>query len=94
MGTAGRTARLVSGMGRRIAGIGLGFLALAALAGLGGWLFFGAATPTPAGWSLGPVWLYVAGVVFLVGVIAAFFMWLTFYSADHGFDDRAGKDEP
>jgi protein-S-isoprenylcysteine O-methyltransferase Ste14 len=81
-------------MGRHIAVIGLGFVALAVIAGAAGWVLFGAATPTPTGWSLGPIWLYVAGAVFLVGVLAAFFMWLTFYSANRGYDDRAGRDEP
>jgi uncharacterized membrane protein len=77
-------------MGRHIAVIGLGFLALAVIAGVSGWLLFGAATPTPTGWSLGPLWLYVAGGVLLVGVLAAFLMWLASYSTTHR--DAEGPD--
>jgi hypothetical protein len=32
--------------------------------------------------------------VVITGGLAAFLMWLAFYSANHGFDDRVDNDEP
>jgi hypothetical protein len=80
-------------MGKHLAVLGMGFLILAVVAAGAGWFLFGAAaTPTPSGWSMGPVWLYVAGALFIIGGLAGFLMWLAFYSADHGYDDRPDID--
>ncbi len=74
--------------------LGLSFLGLAAFALFTGWAFF-AASRIGGGWrSLGPIWPYVAGGALVVGALAGFLMWLAFYSANHGYDDRADGEGP
>jgi hypothetical protein len=74
--------------------VGLGFIALAAFAVLAGWAFF-EGSKLGDGWrSLGPIWPYVVGGVIVVGGLAGFLMWLAFYSAKHGYDDRIDPDGP
>jgi len=74
--------------------LGLTFVALAAFAVFAGWAFF-ASSQLGGGWrSLGPIWPYVLGGCVVVAALAGFLMWLAFYSASHGFDDRIDPDGP
>jgi hypothetical protein len=43
---------------------------------------------------LEPIWPYVVGGVVITGGLAGVLMWLAFYSANHGYDDRIDPDEP
>jgi hypothetical protein len=75
-------------MGKHAAMLGLAFAGLAVFALFLGWAFYQASV-TGDGWrSLGPIWPYVLGGVIMVGALTGFFMWLAFYSARHGYDDR------
>ena len=75
-------------MGKHTAVLGLSFAGLAAFALFAGWAFF-AGSHIGGGWrSLGPVWPYVAGGAAVVAALTGFLMWLAFYSANHGYDDR------
>jgi hypothetical protein len=81
-------------MGKHVVVLGLAFLGLAAFAVFAGWAFFEGAT-IGGGWaSLGPIWPYVVGGVVVVAALAGFLMWLAFYSASHGYDDRIDNDGP
>jgi hypothetical protein len=74
-------------MRRPLVTLSLAFLGLAVFALFMGWAFF-QGSHIGGGWaSLGPIWPYVVGGVFVVGALAAFLMWLAFYSAKHGYDD-------
>jgi len=76
-----------------IIAVGLGILALAGFSLLAGWAFF-ATQHLGEGWrDLAPIWPYVVGAVVIVAAMTAFFMWLAFYSANHRYDDRAGRDD-
>jgi hypothetical protein len=69
------------------------FLGLAAFAVFAGWAFF-AASRLDGGWgSLGPIWPFVAGGVVMVGALTGGLMWLAFYSANNGYDDRIEPDD-
>jgi hypothetical protein len=58
------------------------------------WAFL-ATSHTGGGWaSLLPIWPYVLGGVIATGALTGVLMWLAFYSANHGYDDNAGADEP
>jgi hypothetical protein len=47
------------------------------------------------GWqSLLPVWPYVLGGLLTVAALTGGLMWLAFYSANHGYDDRIDRDDP
>jgi hypothetical protein len=75
-------------MSKQVVIIGLALLGLAGFAAFAGWAFYEAGR-YEGGWrSLGPIWPYAAGGVLLVGVLSGFFMWLAFYSANHGYDDQ------
>lgn len=79
-------------MGKHAVVLGLAFLGLAAFAVFAGWAFF-AASEIGGGWaSLGPILPYVVGGVLVVAALAGFLMWLAFYSANHGYDDRVDRD--
>jgi len=81
-------------MRRHAVFFGLWFLGLAAFALFSGWAFF-ASSHVGNGWrDLGPVWPYVAGGVIIVAALTGFLMWLAFYSANHGYDDRIDPDGP
>ena len=41
----------------------------------------------------GLVPLYVVGGVVVTAALAGFLMWLAFYSANHGYDDRIDQDD-
>ena len=73
--------------------MGLSFLALAGFALFTGWAFF-ATKNMGNGWKdLGPIWPYVVGGVAVTAILAGFLMWLAFYSANHGYDDRIDSDD-
>ena len=73
--------------------MGLSFLALAGFALFAGWAFF-ATKDMGAGWrDLAPIWPYVLGGVAVTAILAGFLMWLAFYSANHGYDDRIDPDD-
>lgn len=75
-------------MGKHTAVLGLSFVGLAGFALFAGWAFF-AGSHIGGGWrTLGPVWPYVAGGAAVVAALTGFLMWLAFYSANHGYDDR------
>lgn len=80
-------------MGKHGVILGLSFLGLAAFAVFAGWAFF-AADKIGGGWrsSLAPIWPYVAGGAVVVAALSGFLMWLAFYSANHGYDDRIDPD--
>ena len=68
--------------------LGLTFFGMAAFAVLSGWGFF-SSSQMGGGWRwLGPIWPYVVGGCAVVVALAIFLMWLAFYSANHGYDDR------
>jgi hypothetical protein len=80
-------------MGKQVLVVGLGFLALAGFALFVGWAFF-ATSHMGKGWAdLGPIWPYVVAGVAVTGGLAGFLMWLAFYSANHGYDDRIDADD-
>jgi len=71
----------------------LTFLALAGFAAFVAWAFL-ATAHTGGGWaSLLPIWPYVLGGVIATGALTGVLMWLAFYSANHGYDDRIDKDD-
>jgi hypothetical protein len=70
----------------------LGFLALAALAGLAGWGVFAAATAGDPLRSLATVWPYVVGGAVAVAVFGAAFIALAVHAASTGFDERIEPD--
>jgi len=73
--------------------LGLSFLGLAGFALFAGWAFF-ATKNMGKGWSdLAPIWPYVVGGVAVTAILAGFLMWLAFYSANHGYDDRIDPDD-
>ena len=73
--------------------LGLSFVALAGFALFAGWAFF-ATKNMGTGWrDLAPIWPYVAGGVAATAILAGFLMWLAFYSANHGYDDRIDTDD-
>jgi hypothetical protein len=75
-------------MRKHAALIAVVFLGLAGFAGFTVWAFVDAER-MGSGWeSLGPVWPYVVGGALTVGALAGVLMWLAFYSANHGYDDR------
>jgi len=74
--------------------LGLWFLGLGAFALISGWAFF-SRPHLGHGWrDLGALWPYVLGGVVVVAALAAFLMWLAFYSANHGYDERLEEDGP
>ena len=80
-------------MGKHGVVIGLALVGFAAFAGFTGWATF-EGSKIGGGWrSLGPIWPYVAGGAAVVGLLAGFLMWLAFYSANHGYDDRFGPED-
>ena len=80
-------------MRRPIFVIALGFLFLAGFALFAGWAFY-ATSKMGSGWAdLRPIWPYVVGGVAVTAALATFLMWLAFYSANHGYDDRIDPDD-
>ena len=82
-------------MGRHLLTLGLTFGGLAGCALFSGWAFFATTERNEVGArSLGPIWPYVLGGLVLTGLLAAVLMWLAFYSARHGYDERIEPDGP
>ncbi len=80
-------------MRRHAVVMALSFLALAGFALFTGWAFF-ATAHMGSGWrDLEPIWPYVAGGVAVTAILGGFLMWLAFYSANHGYDDRIDQDD-
>ena len=68
--------------------LGLTFLGLALFSIFAGWTFF-ESSKVSNGWrSLGPLWPYAVGAVVVVVALVALLLWLAFYSANKGYDDR------
>lgn len=75
-------------MGKHGLSVGLGLAALAGFAAYAAWAFF-ITREVGGGWrSLLPIWPYVLGGVLAVAALAGALLWLVFYSARHGYDDR------
>ena len=80
-------------MRRNAVFLGLTFVALALFAAFAAWAFI-ASSKMEGGWaSLRPIWPYVAGGLLMVGALTGVLMWLAFYSANHGYDDRIDTDD-
>jgi hypothetical protein len=91
-GSAGSS--ILSGLRRHAVLLVLTFLGLAGFAAFVVWAFL-ATAHTGGGWaSLLPIWPYVLGGVIVTGALTGVLMWLAFYSSRHGYDDRAGSEEP
>ena len=89
----GQPGRGWSYMRKHAVVMGLSFLALAGFALFAGWAFF-ATKNMGQGWKdLAPIWPYVVGGVAVTAILAGFLMWLAFYSANHGYDDRIDTDD-
>ncbi|RAK57588.1 hypothetical protein [Phenylobacterium deserti] len=82
-------------MGRHLLILGLTFSGLAGCALFSGWAFFATTERSEVGArSLGPIWPYLLGGLALAAVLAGVLMWLAFYSARHGYDERVEPDGP
>ncbi len=74
--------------------LSLTFLGLAAFAAFAVWAYV-IGDRMEGGWaSLAPIWPFVVGGLIMVGALTGVLMWLAFYSANHGYDDRNDTDEP
>nr|MEA2797685.1 hypothetical protein [Phenylobacterium sp.] len=80
-------------MQRHLLVLGLTFLCLAGFSLLTGWAFFSDTRLSDGLRTLGAVWPYLAGGALVTGAFAGLFMWLAFYSANHGYDDRADPED-
>ena len=66
----------------------LTFVGLAAFAAFAVWAFY-VTQKIDGGWaSLAPIWGVILAGLVVVGGLAGGLMWLAFYSANHGYDDR------
>ena len=73
--------------------LALTFLGLAAFAVFASWAFV-LGSKMDGGWaSLAPIWPFVLGGLIMVGALTGGLMWLAFYSANHGYDDRIEPDD-
>jgi hypothetical protein len=79
-------------MQRHLVVLGLTFLGLAGFSLLAGWAFFSSSGVTNGLRTLGVIWPYLLGGGAITGAFAALFMWLAFYSANHGYDDRVDPE--
>jgi len=69
------------------------FIGLALFAAFAVWAFHEGES-LGGGWgSLRSVWPYVIGGVLAVAALAGGLMWLAFFSADRGYDDRMDTDK-
>jgi hypothetical protein len=80
-------------MQRNLLVLGLTFLGLAGFSVLAGWAFFSGSRLHDGLRTLGAVWPYLAGGALVTGAFAALFMWLAFYSANYGYDDRVDLED-
>ena len=80
-------------MRRNAVFLALTFVGLAIFGAFATWAFM-ATSKIAGGWrSLLPVWPYVVGGLVTVAALTGGFMWLAFYSANHGYDDRIDSDD-
>ena len=80
-------------MRRHAAFLLLTFLGLAAFAAFAVYAYFVGAK-LEGGWaSLVPIWPFVLGGLIMVAALTGGLMWLAFYSANHGYDDRIDSDD-
>ena len=80
-------------MRRNAVFLGLTFIGLALFGAFAAWAFV-ATSRIDGGWrSLLPVWPYVLGGLVTVAALTGGLMWLAFYSAKHGYDDRINSDD-
>jgi sterol desaturase/sphingolipid hydroxylase (fatty acid hydroxylase superfamily) len=83
----------LSAMRKHAVVLALSFVGLAGFALFTGWAFY-ATKNMGNGWAdLAPIWPYVVGGVAITAILAGFLMWLAFYSANHGYDDRIDSDD-
>jgi hypothetical protein len=75
-------------MRRHAVVLGLTFVALAAVAVWAGWVFFAGASHGSEWRLIGPYWPYLAAGCMTFAALAGVLVWLAFYSASHGYDDR------
>jgi hypothetical protein len=81
-------------MRRNAVFLGITFVGLAFFAAFAAWAIV-ATSKIDGGWaSLLPVWPYVVGGLVTVAALTGGFMWLAFYSANHGYDDRIDTKDP
>jgi hypothetical protein len=79
-------------MQRHLLVLGLTFVGLAGFSVLAGWAFFSSSGVSNGLRTLGAVWPYLLGGALVTGAFAGLFMWLAFYSANHGYDDRVDPE--
>ena len=80
-------------MRRNAVFLGLTFIGLALFGAFAAWAFV-APSKIDGGWrSLLPVWPYVLGGLVTVAALTGGLMWLAFYSANHGYDDRFDPED-
>jgi hypothetical protein len=74
--------------------LGLLVLFYGAFAGFAAWAFYKGAS-IGRGWeSLSQAWPYLLAEALTVAAVTAVLVWVAFYSERHGYDMRAGRDEP
>jgi hypothetical protein len=77
---------------RRALVLSLLFLAIAAVSAYVGWAFY-AGSKIDRGWTgLRPALPYLLAGAVTVELVVVGFVWLAFYSARRGYDDRANVD--
>src|SRR3954468_19428294 len=82
------------GMRKHAVLFGLTFLGLAVFSAFAGWAFY-ATWQMGGGWrSFQPILPFVLGGGVVTALLAAGLLWLAFYSANHGYDDRSEEDRP
>ena len=81
-------------MFKRLLTLSLQFLGLAALSGWASWAFFASAGLNGGLRTLGAIWPYLAVAAILTASAAGLFVWLAFYSANHGYDERQNTEGP
>jgi hypothetical protein len=80
-------------MRRNAVFLGLTFIGLALFGAFAAWAFV-VTSKIDGGWrSLLPVWPYVLGGLITVAALTGGLMWLAFYSANHGYDDRFDPED-
>jgi hypothetical protein len=77
---------------KRVFTLSLPFLGLALFSGWAGWAFFASAGLNGGLRTLSVIWPYLMLGGLLTAAAAGLYMWLAFYSANHGYDDRQNND--
>jgi hypothetical protein len=81
-------------MGRKLIPIGVTVVILAGCAGLVVWMF-AASEHLSGSWeaSLKPIWIVALLGTLATGALAGALMWLAFYSARRGYDERVDEHD-